>query len=276
MAGNRPLGLRIATWNVNSLRRRLEGLGRLVDWLSPDVVCLQETKVPDALFPAAEVAALGYPHQAIRGMKAYNGVAVLSRLPLEDIGTRDWCGRSDCRHVWATVRHPESGQAVEVHSLYLPAGGDVPDPDENPKFEHKLCFLDELAAWSAATRNEGKSVVLTGDLNVAPLPTDVWSHEKLRRVVTHTDVEVARLDAAREAGDWVDALRHFVPAEERLYTWWSYRSPDWEGSDRGRRLDHIWVSPGLRDALAEVHVLREARGWTEASDHVPVAVTLEW
>jgi exodeoxyribonuclease-3 len=270
------LGLRIATWNVNSIRRRLEGLGRLADWLSPDVICLQETKVPDFLFPAAEMAALGYPHQAIRGMKSYNGVAILSRLPLEDAGGRDWCGRPDCRHVRATVRHPESGRAVEIHSLYLPAGGDVPDPDENPKFDHKLRFLDELTLWSAERRREGRSVVLAGDLNVAPLPTDVWSHEKLRRVVTHTEVEVRRLEAARKAGDWIDAVRHFVPDEQRLYTWWSYRSPDWEGSDRGRRLDHIWASPPLKAALAEVHVLREARGWAEASDHVPVALTLEW
>ncbi|MEO5335408.1 MAG: exodeoxyribonuclease III [Magnetospirillum sp. WYHS-4] len=270
------MALRIATWNVNSLRRRLDGLQRLSAWLAPDVVCLQETKVTDELFPADDLAALGYPHQVFKGMKSYNGVAVISRLPLTDAGSRDWCGRADCRHVWATVHEPETGRSCEVHSLYLPAGGDVPDADDNPKFAHKLRFLEDLIAWSGERRGAGRPTVLAGDLNVAPLPTDVWSHEKLRNVVTHTEGEVRLLTEALAAGGWIDSVRHRLPAAERVYTWWSYRAKDWEGPNRGRRLDHIWLSPDLEPALADVHVLREARGWSDPSDHVPVAVALEW
>ncbi len=119
----------------------------------------------------------------------------------------------------------------------------MPDPEANPKFAHKLQFLDEITAWFAAERQDGRSMIAVGDLNIAPLETDVWSHKQLLSVVSHTPVEVERLARLQTAGGFVDAVRHFVPAEERLYTWWSYRARDWAASDRGRRLDHIWVTP---------------------------------
>src|SRR5213082_4107448 len=112
-------------------------------------------------------------------------------------------------------------------------------------------------------------MIAVGDLNIAPLETDVWSHKQLLTVVSHTPVEVERLGALQRAGGFVDAIRHFVPPEERLYTWWSYRARDWEASDRGRRLDHIWVSRALRDCVSEHAILKDARGWLRPSDHVP-------
>ena len=117
--------------------------------------------------------------------------------------------------------------------------------------------------------------MLVGDLNVAPLETDVWNHKQLLKVVSHTPIEVAALDALQASHRWVDAVRHFVPPSERLYTWWSYRALDWSASDRGRRLDHIWVTPDLSPRLRGIEVMRAARGWPQPSDHVPVTVDLE-
>jgi exodeoxyribonuclease III len=261
--------LRIATWNINSLRLRLETLGRVVHSLRPDVICLQEIKVPDELFPHDAVAALGFPHRLHAGMKGYNGVAILSKVPLTPLGGRDWCEKGDCRHIAARL---PSG--AELHNFYVPAGGDIPDPDANDKFAHKLQFVDEMAAWfegmPAAPR------ILVGDLNIAPLETDVWSHKQLLKVVSHTPVEVEKLGRAMDAHGWVDAVRAFIPPERNLYTWWSYRNRTWPGGDRGRRLDHVWVTPPLRPRLAGATVLREARGWDRPSDHVPVAVDFDF
>jgi len=261
--------MRLVTWNINSLRLRLPLLAEIVAALNPDVICLQETKVPDELFPAEGCRALGFPHLAYHGMKGYNGVAILSRLPLDDVRTPLWCDRLDCRHLIANV------SGVEVHSLYVPAGGDIPDPESNPKFADKLAFLAEITGWFRRSYTPDRRLVLAGDLNIAPLPTDVWSHKQLLTVVSHTPAEVAALDELQASLGWVDAVRAFVPPEERLYTWWSYRSPDWSKNDRGRRLDHIWVTPALASGLRSTLVARECRQWTQPSDHVPVLIELE-
>jgi exodeoxyribonuclease-3 len=262
--------MRLATWNINSIRARLHLLEKLTAEERPDVVCLQETKVADELFPLDAVRALGYPHIEICGMKGYNGVAVLSKVPFTAGGTREWCARSDARHVAVTL--PDG---TELHNFYVPAGGDVPDPAQNDKFAHKLDFLDEMTAWFPSERATERPMILVGDLNIAPLETDVWSHKQLLKVVSHTPVEVDRLDAVQGAIGWVDAVRHFVPPEERLYSWWSYRARDWDAADKGRRLDHIWVTPPVKPRLQTARVLRDARGWEKASDHAPVIVDLE-
>jgi exodeoxyribonuclease-3 len=164
---------------------------------------------------------------------------------------------------------------IELHCVYVPSGGDLPDPAVNAKFAHKLQFVDEMTAWWSAERSAERPMVLVGDLNIAPLENDVWSHTQLLDVVSHTPVEVAKLTAMQRSIDWVDAVRHFVPPEQKLYTWWSYRARDWTRSDRGRRLDHIWVTRPLASSLGGFAVLREARGWEpRPSDHVPVLVDL--
>jgi exodeoxyribonuclease III len=260
--------LSVATWNINSVRLRLELVKRVLAEAQPDVLCLQETKTPDENFPKEAFEKLGYKYQLVHGMKGYNGVAMLSRVPIEERTTRDWCQRQDCRH--GIVKLPGG---IELHNLYIPAGGDVPDPEANPKFAHKLQFVDEITAWFAEHKN-GAQKILVGDLNIAPLEADVWSHKQLLDVVSHTPQETTRLNALLAEGGFVDAVRHFVPAEQKLFTWWSYRNRDWAASNRGRRLDHVWVTPGLVPQLAAAEVLRDARNWEKCSDHVPVVVRL--
>jgi exodeoxyribonuclease-3 len=263
------MALRVTTWNVNSVRLRIENLKRIAAELRPDVICLQEIKVETALFPLQAIHDLGYGHVAVFGMKSYNGVAILSRVPLSKTADRSWCGRDDCRHAIATL--PDG---IEIHNLYVPAGGDIPDPVANDKFAHKLQFLDEITAWFGQQKAKKTPRILVGDLNIAPLETDVWSHKQLLDVVSHTPIEVEKLGRMQKSLGWVDAVRHFVPAEERLYSWWSYRNRDWDKSDRGRRLDHVWVTPALAPALKSARVERAARGWDAPSDHVPVTVEI--
>jgi exodeoxyribonuclease-3 len=259
--------MKIATWNINSVRLRQDLVMRLMDEHAPDVICLQETKTMNETFPASVFADKGYVHQHILGMKAYNGVAILSRLPLTNTGSRNWQERDDCRHIYADLPG-----GIEIHNCYVPAGGDIPDPVANPKFAHKLGFLDEKAAWWKSCRDP-KPKILVGDLNVAPLEHDVWSHKQMLDVVSHTPIEVEKLNAWMKAHNWVDAVRHFVPHDQKHYSWWSYRAGDWAASNRGRRLDHIWVTPDLVPSLRSTTTLRDARGWEpKPSDHVPVMV----
>ena len=264
--------LRVATWNINSVRLRAPLLRHLVDELDPDVLCLQETKTPDEHFPHEAAEALGYTHRIIKGMKGYNGVAVLSRRPISLVEDgKDWCSKGDCRHLGVLVDVP--GEPVEIHNFYVPAGGDVPDPEVNPKFAHKLDFVAEVTDWTAG-RGPAKRSVLVGDLNIAPLEHEVWSHKQMAGVVSHTPVEVEAMERWIAAGEWHDALRHFVPPEQKLYTWWSYRAKDWRASDRGRRLDHVWVSQDLAGGLRRHAVLKDARDWAQTSDHVPVLMEI--
>ncbi len=260
--------LKIATWNINSVRLRIDLVCRLLrDW-QPDVLCLQETKCPQGQFPSGPLKALGYEHIAESGQKGYHGVAIVSRLPFIGTDLRSFCSKVDCRHIAATI---DAGKPVVIHNLYVPSGGDEPDPTINEKFAHKLQFLGELESWFAAgsvpTGHEG---IVVGDLNVAPLEHDVWSHKALLKVVSHTPVETEGLLRVQRAGAWVDLMRQHVPPDQKLYTWWSYRAFDWALSNRGRRLDHIWSTPGLAPSCDRIEVVREARGWPQTSDHVPV------
>ena len=162
---------------------------------------------------------------------------------------------------------------IELHNFYMPAGGDIPDASQNPKFAHKLEYLATGRDWFAAQKPQRK--ILVGDLNIAPLEHDVWSHRQLLSVVSHTPIEVAALEEFRRSLDWVDAVRLFYPEDQKLYSWWSYRNQDWEKSDRGRRLDHIWVTPDLVQHVVAAGIAKNVRSWELPSDHVPVWIDLD-
>jgi exodeoxyribonuclease-3 len=262
---------RLATWNINSVRLRLNLVRRFVRKYRPDVLCLQEIKCLDGEFPERQLRALGFPHIAVCGQKGYHGVATLSRLPFALEERRDICGRGHARHLSVAIEGANGAQPLTLHNVYVPAGGDIPDPALNPKFRHKLDFLEAMDYWFAGMRDkrEGR-MILVGDLNVAPLPTDVWSHKQLLKVVSHTPAEVERFERARARLDWVDVMRRHVPADDKLFTWWSYRNRDWRASNRGRRLDHIWTTPVLKDAAVLMTVAQDTRDWQRTSDHVPV------
>lgn len=256
--------LRIASWNVNSVRLRTAHLARFAIEHAPDVICLQEIKCQAPEFPAQDFLDAGYPYLRIRGQKGWHGVAIASRLPIEDAPELDVCREGHARTVSARVA------GVEIQNFYVPAGGDVPDPEANPKFAHKLNFFERLTEIMSQ-RDPKDPLVIAGDLNVAPGEFDVWNHKHMSKVVSHTPVEVAAM-AAWMATGWVDAMRHFVPTEEKLYTWWSYRNRDWRVNNRGRRLDHVWATPEL--VLQSMQVLTAARDWERTSDHVPVCVAI--
>lgn len=267
--------LSLTTWNINSVRLRIDLVAKFIKAVRPDVLCLQETKCPDANFPLKRLKRLGYEHVALNGQKGYHGVAILSRLPFDNVIADSYCGKIDCRHV-AIVLGEKAGlrDPVTLHNFYVPAGGDVPDPDVNEKFAHKLAFLEEMRTRPGLHPANNERAILVGDLNVAPLEHDVWSHKQMQKVVSHTPIECAKLNAIRAAGDWVDVARTFVPETDKLYTWWSYRSANWALADRGRRLDHIWASPSLAGRLMSIDVAKSARAWERPSDHVPVTATV--
>jgi exodeoxyribonuclease-3 len=262
--------LSVATWNINSVRARVEHLSRFLTEYSPDVVCLQEIKCQNDQFPHAEAEALGYQYHAVNGQKAYHGVAILSRLPLDGLIRTEYCSMGDARHVSAEVRIGKT--PVRLHNYYVPAGGDEPDPAINTKFDHKLKFLDEMTAeFSSAT--PAIPTLLMGDLNIAPLESDVWSHKKLIKVVSHTPIEVDRLAAVQNSAAWVDLVRHQHGTDAPLYSWWSYRSRDWRAANKGRRLDHIWGSADTSSWLDSIEIIDAVRGWEKTSDHAPILAT---
>ncbi len=263
---------KILSWNVNSLRIRMGELKRIADEQQPDIICLQEVKAKEEDFPFEGVRALGFEHIALYGMAGYNGVAILSRQPLADVRRFDWAGKADARHISAV-----SAEGIEIHNIYIPAGGDVPDPEENPAFARKLRFIEELDAWFAdrAAENREKPVLVCGDFNVAPSENDVWSHKQLLKIVSHTPAETTRLQKWHRESGLLDAVRLIYPEPEKIFTWWSYRNPNWQTNDKGRRLDHIWISPPLAKCLQTAFILKECRGHERPSDHVPTGVVFK-
>jgi exodeoxyribonuclease-3 len=197
----------------------------------------------------------------------HHGVATISRVPLEGAWRYDWQDNGEARHIG--VRLPNG---VLLENVYVPAGGDVPDREVNPKFGQKMDFIERMTRWSEGLK---EPAVIVGDFNVAPLDCDVWNHKALLDVVSHTPMEVDALNRLQQSHDWVDLGRHFNPAPEKFFTWWSYRNIDWRLSDRGRRLDHIWASPSIAKQATGFEAIRDARDWGKPSDHIPQIVTLD-
>lgn len=260
--------LKITSWNINSVRMRIPLLRKLATEEKPDIICLQETKVSDHLFPIKEIEEMGYDHIIFRGDKGYNGVAIISKIPLTSVEKHHIAGIDDARHIAATLPN-----GIRLHNFYIPAGGDEPDVKINDKFKHKIDFIDYITTW-LPKKNGTNSAILVGDFNIAPLENDVWSHKQLLKVVSHTPIEVEKLTKFQQTLGFIDSARYFIPESDKCYSWWSYRNRDWQKSNRGRRLDHIWVTPDLKPILKEYKTLIEARSWDRPSDHVPISLHL--
>lgn len=257
--------MRIATFNVNNVNRRL---GNLLDWLAgtgPDAVCLQELKAAEPDFPAKALEATGYG-AVWRGQRAWNGIAILAR-DAEPVLTRAALpGDPDDRE----ARYVEAAVGgVLIGCLYAPNG----NPQPGPKFDRKLAWMARLEAHAAELAGTGLPVVLAGDYNVVPEPRDVYpthSYDDNALVQPAPRAAYARLLAQ----GWTDALRAMHPDEGRLYTFWDYRRRRWE-RDGGMRLDHLLLSPSLAPRLVAAGVDREVRGMEDASDHAPVWIEIE-
>jgi len=264
--------LRLATWNVNSVRLRVEQVARFVAEQAPDVLCLQEIKCQTGEFPVEAFAEMGLPHLRISGQKGWHGVAIASRLPIEDAAPVAACREGHARCVAARVA------GVEIQNFYIPAGGDVPDRALNPKFDHKLDFFERLTA-EMGRRDPKAPLIVAGDLNVAPGEFDVWSHRQMSKIVSHTPVEIEAMTALKASLGFIDLPREAIPEPQKLFSWWSYRAADFRASNRGLRLDHILASPGLREAAfrlgsASSRVHDDVREWERPSDHAPVTADL--
>jgi exodeoxyribonuclease III len=225
--------LKVTTWNINSVRLRIDLVAKFIKAVRPDVLCLQETKCPDDAFPLKRFRRLGYEHIALHGQKGYHGVSVVSRLPFDTTNKKGYCGKTDARHIGVTFGEKAGlRDPLTVHNYYVPAGGDEPDPQINPKFAHKLSFLNELRECQHMLPAPNERSIVVGDLNVAPLECDVWSHKALLKVVSHTPIECAKLLAAQKAGNWIDAARTFV------------REPEKPGGATARRIGRLPTRAG--------------------------------
>jgi exodeoxyribonuclease-3 len=246
----------ITTWNVNSVRARLE---RTLEWLDerrPDVLCMQELKCQDAEFPVEPFRARGY-EVALFGQKSWNGVAIASRLPITEVET-GIPRTEEARGMTAVI------QGIRIVNLYVVNGGEL----NSDKYVHKLGWLDDLAAWMAARR--GGPMVICGDFNIAPADLDVFDPVGLRGDTLLSEPERDRFRALLDLG-FADAFRILHP--EQRFTWWDYRGNSY-ATDRGMRIDHHLVSPELAARLVDVTVDTDARGRPGATDHAPVTLHL--
>ena len=255
--------LTVITWNVNSLRARLEHVTRWLGDHEPDVVCLQETKVADDLFPHEPLRELGY-EAVISGQKAYNGVAILSRRPISDpfIGFHGDGREEQKRLIAATV------DGIRVVNAYVPQGGDL----DSPKFPYKLEFMGRLVDYFALQHSPDEALVFVGDLNVATDPEDVFDPAEMEgRVSFHP----AEREAIQRVKDWgfEDQFRKFESGAGH-YSWWDYRQGAFRRT-RGLRIDHIWATRPLSQRASACWIDREERSREKASDHVPVVVAFE-
>ncbi|MDQ2080671.1 exodeoxyribonuclease III [Xanthobacteraceae bacterium Astr-EGSB] len=258
--------MRIATWNVNSVKQRI---GNLVAWLSeraPDVVCLQETKCVDEAFPREPLEALGY-NLAVHGQKTFNGVAILSKRPIEDVrcGLAGDDGDDHARFLEAVVSTGTG--VVRIASLYLPNG----NPPDTDKYTYKLKWMDRLLEFARERLALEEPLVMAGDYNVIPTTADAkhpaaWTGDALFLPPTRE-----RFQALVNLG-LTDALRATSDARD-LYTFWDYQAGAWQ-KNNGIRIDHLLLSPQAVDRLAGTGIDRHVRAWEKPSDHVPVYVDL--
>ena len=253
--------MRFATWNINSVRLRINDILKFIKKYKIDTICLQETKTENEYFPVSMFEKLGFKYSNIRGQKSYNGVAILSKIRFSKCKNINWCGLNDSRHISVKFKNN-----IILHNFYVPAGGDIPDIKLNLKFEHKINFLEEMLDYF---KKNTKKMIVVGDLNIAPYESDVWSHKQLIKVVSHSPIETKIFTKLLNEGNLIDIIREKFN-NEKIYTWWSYRSKNWKIANKGRRLDHILVSKNLKHAIKIEKICKELRDVSQPSDHVPV------
>lgn len=259
--------MKIVTWNINSIRPRLTHLLAFLDAEKPDIVLLQETKVENDKFPGMEIEERGY-NLALNGQKTYNGVAILSKFPLDDVLTALPGDTSDeqARYVEAVASLPD-GKAMRIASVYVP-NGQSPDSE---KFPYKLRFFDRLAAHAKALLEYREILVLGGDYNVAPTAEDVFDPKGLEGTTCFHPEERKRFRVLEHLGLY-DAWRSLHPADH-AYSWWDYRGGGFQ-HNKGMRIDHLLMSPEALDKTSGCTMLREERGKENPSDHIPVIAEL--
>jgi exodeoxyribonuclease-3 len=255
--------MKIATFNINNINRRLPNLLRWMRSTRPDIVCLQELKATDAEFPISAIEKAGY-HAVWRGQKTWNGVAILSRKAAPVLTRTALPGDRDdheARYIEAAV------SGIIVTSLYLPNG----NPQPGPKFDYKLDWLRRLRLHAAKFLKQGLPVVLAGDYNVAPTELDIYPTRSWDKDALIQPKSRAAFESLAAQG-WTDAVRTLHPAKP-MYTFWDYKRNRWQ-RDAGLRLDHLLLSPALVPCLAKAGVDREVRGEEGASDHAPAWIVL--
>lgn len=258
--------MRIATWNVNSIKQRMDSLLAWLKERAPDVVCLQETKCIDEGFPREPIEALGY-NVAIHGQKTFNGVAILSKIPFDEVTPRLPGDAEDDHARFIEAQVSAGGGAVRIASLYLPNG----NPAGTDKYTYKLRWMDRLLRYAHDRMALEEPLVLAGDYNVIPDPRDardptVWTSDALFLPQTR-----GKFQALINLG-LTDALRATAD-EGGLYTFWDYQAGAWQ-KNNGIRIDHLLLSPQAADRLTGAGVDKHVRGWEKPSDHVPVYVDL--
>jgi exodeoxyribonuclease-3 len=260
--------LKVATWNVNSIKSRVENT---VAWLKegePDIVCLQEIKCVDEAFPREPFEALGY-NIAVHGQKSYNGVAILSKLPFDEIAPRLPGDGSDVQSRFIEIVVSTPRGSLRVASIYLPNG----NPINSDKFTYKLGWMDRLLQFAAERRVLEEPLVLAGDFNIIPMPSDVhnpelWTNDALFRPESR-----AKFHGLTNLG-YTDAIRATSDAAG-LYTFWDYQAGAYQ-KNNGIRIDHLLLSPAAADRLTGAGIDKHVRAWERPSDHVPVWIDLEF
>ena len=260
--------MRIATWNVNSVNQRVDSLTAWLKAREPDVVCLQEIKCQDAGFPREPLEALGY-NVVTHGQKTFNGVAILSKYPLEDV-TRGLPGDdSDVQSRFITATVSAGAGAVKVACLYLPNG----NPTNTEKYPYKLKWMDRLSQFTREHLKLEEPLVLAGDYNVIPTAADVHNPEAWLTDALFLPQTRAKFRELANLG-MTDALRA-ISGEHGLYTFWDYQAGAWQ-KNNGIRIDHLMVSPQAVDRLSAAGIDKHVRGWEKPSDHVPVWIDLNF
>lgn len=259
--------MRVATWNVNSVKAHLEAVTRWLNAAKPDVVCLQEIKCEDQNFPSAVFEDLHYS-AAVFGQKTYNGVAILSKFPLENIvrGLPGDTSDEQSRYIQATVM--DGSRSATVASIYLPNG----NPPDTPKYPYKLAWMDRLMAQIKGLLKQEEALVLAGDYNVIPKALDAkipsqWIGDALFLPATRAKFQEL------EAMGLTDAFRALHSTAGNQYTFFDYQAGAWQKGN-GIRIDHMMLSPQAADRLVSAHIEKHVRGWEKPSDHVPLVIEL--